>query len=375
MKKLFFILLFITMLLPSMAQQKNVIPEKVMKQIYEEVKTPYKYGMVVVPTDNKHLIDCPTIFRIKGKWYMSYIVYDGQQNKGGRGYEPHLAVSDDLLNWKKMGHILSFPDANSKRWDKNQRAGYIALIDYKWGGSYEPEKFDGKYWMSYFGGEISGYERGCLQIGTAYTIGDITKAHEWQVFDKPVLSPRDSSAAWWEKITQYKSFVIKDKKKKLGFPFVMFYNAAGVNPKNNIKAERIGIALSNDMIHWHRYVNNPVIDHNEGITGDGVIQKIDDVYVMFYFGAFWKKRKYGAFNTFACSYDLVHWTKWEGEDLVFPSEEYDRRYAHKSYVIKWNGIVYHFYCAVNENKQRGIALATSQNLGKSSISFPIFEKN
>ena len=119
MKKLFFILLFITMLLPSMAQQKNVIPEKVMKQIYEEVKTPYKYGMVVVPTDNKHLIDCPTIFRIKGKWYMSYIVYDGQQNKGGRGYETHLAVSDDLLNWKKMGHILSFPDANSKRWDKN----------------------------------------------------------------------------------------------------------------------------------------------------------------------------------------------------------------------------------------------------------------
>lgn len=74
----------------------------------------------------------------------------------------------------------------------------------------------------------------------------------------------------------------------MGFPFVMFYNAAGVNPKNNIKAERIGIALSNDMIHWHRYVNNPVIDHNEGITGDGVIQKIDDVYVMFYFGAFWK---------------------------------------------------------------------------------------
>lgn len=87
-----------------------------------------------------------------------------------------------------------------------------------------------------------------------------------------------------------------------------------------------------------------------------------------------EKRKYGAFNTFACSYDLVHWTKWEGEDLVFPSEEYDRRYAHKSYVIKWNGIVYHFYCAVNENKQRGIALATSQNFGKSSISFPIFEK-
>ena len=40
---------------PSMAQQKNVIPEKVMKQIYEEVKTPYKYGMVVVPVSYTHL--------------------------------------------------------------------------------------------------------------------------------------------------------------------------------------------------------------------------------------------------------------------------------------------------------------------------------
>ncbi len=39
--------------------------------------------------------------------------------------------------------------------------------------------------------------------------------------------------------------------------------------------------------------------------------------------------------------------------------------------MEWN--CYHFYCAVNENKQRGIALATSQNC-KSSISFPIFEK-
>lgn len=36
MKKLFFILLFITMLLPSMAQQKNVIPEKVMKQFMKK---------------------------------------------------------------------------------------------------------------------------------------------------------------------------------------------------------------------------------------------------------------------------------------------------------------------------------------------------
>ncbi len=33
----------------------------------------------------------------------------GQQNKGGRGYETHLAVSDDLLNWKKMGQHFIIP--------------------------------------------------------------------------------------------------------------------------------------------------------------------------------------------------------------------------------------------------------------------------
>lgn len=95
---------------------------------------------------------------------------------------------------------------------------------------------------------------------------------------------------------------------------------------------------------------------------------------MFYFGAFWKN-----VNMEHLIHLPAHMIWSIGQmgrgRFSFPSEEYDRRYAHKSYVIKWNGIVYHFYCAVNENKQRGIALATSQNLGKSSISFPIFEKN
>ena len=42
-----------------------------MQQIYEEVKTPYKYGMVVAPADNYHKIDCPTVFHENGKWYMT----------------------------------------------------------------------------------------------------------------------------------------------------------------------------------------------------------------------------------------------------------------------------------------------------------------
>jgi hypothetical protein len=90
--------------------------------------------------------------------------------------------------------------------------------------------------------------------------------------------------------------------------------------------------------------------------------------VLFYFGAFWQDRK-GAFNRFACSYDLVNWTDWNGDDLIQSSEPYDELYAHKSCIVKWNGVVYHFYCAVNKKEQRGIAVAVSKDFGKSELKF------
>jgi hypothetical protein len=88
---------------------------------------------------------------------------------------------------------------------------------------------------------------------------------------------------------------------------------------------------------------------------------------MFYFGAFWKPK---AFDRFACSYDLVNWTDWTGEDLISPSEPYDSQYAHKPFVIKDKGVVYHFYCAVDGQNRRGIAVATSKDIGKSTLRFP-----
>ncbi|KAA6329633.1 hypothetical protein EZS27_021586, partial [termite gut metagenome] len=61
-------------------------------------------------------------------------------------------------------------------------------------------------------------------------------------------------------------------------------------------------------------------------------------------------------------YDLVNWTDWDGDDLIAPSEPYDEVYAHKPYVIKHDGVVYHFYCAVDKNNRRCIAVATSKDL-------------
>ena len=348
----------------AVAQSYREVSPAQMQKVYEEVKTPYKYGLVMVPPNDSLKMDCPSIFRKGKSWYMVYIMF------GGRGYETWLAKSKDLLNWETMGRLLSF-SSDTPAWDANQKAGYIALQDTKWDGSYELNKYQGKYWMSYFGGKAKGYEAGLLSLGIAFTTKDPAKPDEWKRLSKPVLMSTDKDVRWWENRKQFKSTVIQDKQKLTGYPFVMYYNANGDSAENNIKTrwfERIGMAVSNDMVNWKRFGEDPVVHHPVGITGDPVIQKIGDLWVMFYFGAFWKDRK-GAFNRFACSYDLVHWKDWEGENLIQSSEPYDERFAHKSFVIKHEGVVYHFYCAVNKKEQRGIAVATSKDLGKSKLNF------
>ena len=374
-------LLLLVLSVTSVAQD---ISQQDMQRIYQEVRTHYKYGMVVAPTDNYHKIDCPTVFQQDGKWYMTYVVYNGKEGLDGRGYETWLAESDDLLHWQTKGRLLSY---KNEGWDMNQRGGFPALIDWTWGGSYGIAKYKKNYWMTYIGGHGTGYEavREPLNIGLAWTSDDITQAHEWQSDDKPLISIDDKDAQWWEKLTEYKSTIYSltpgpsPKGEGSGLPkelrkyrFIMYYNAGGVNPMNNLKAERIGIALSNDLKKWKRYEDNPVFANEVGgiITGDAQIAKMGKHYVMFYFKAYDPSRKYNAFNTFAVSRDLIHWQRWEGEDLIWPTKPYDEMFAHKSYVVKHDGIVYHFYCAVNNDQQRGIAVATSVPMGRSEVCFP-----
>src|SRR5215831_6752775 len=296
------------------------VPQEVMQQVYDEVKTPYKYGLVIVPENKTKKIDCPSVFRQGKSWYMTYIQFDGS------GYETWLAKSNDLLHWKTLGKLMSFSD--STEWDGNQKAGYIALQDAEWGGSYQLKTFNGKYWMSYIGGKDKGYEAGPLAIGIASTKKDITKPHEWERLSAPVLSASDKGVRWWENRKLYKSTILFDDEKTTGHPFVMYYNANGDTSGNKPKwrwFERIGMAVSDDMLHWQRYINDPVMHHPIGITGDAVLQRKGKLWIMFYYGAFWEGRK-DAFNRFACSYDLVHWTDWNGDDLIRSSEPWDSKY-------------------------------------------------
>lgn len=366
-------LLVLTMILSCWlysAGQPRVTQQR-MAQVYKEARTPYKYGLVMAPQDNNHKIDCPTVFREGDKWYMTYVVYNGRSGQDGRGYETWLAQSDNLLEWTTLGRILAYADNG---WDMNQRGGFPALIDMDWDGSYAINRFNDRCWMTYIGGAGTGYEavNAPLSIGLAWTKTP-DKAALWHTLSKPILSFDDRDAQWWETLTQYKSTIYEDPSKMLGARFMMFYNAGGVNPETNFKGERIGIALSDDMTSWRRYDGNPVFSHEaQGtITGDAQIVKMGDLYVMFYFSAFNPSRSYKAFNTFACSYDLVHWDDWEGDDLIYPTKEFDEMFAHKSYLVKHDGVVYHFYCAVNNAEQRGIAVATSKPMGRSAVRFPV----
>lgn len=356
--------IFVLLCVLCVSVVKAQVPQDVMQNIYNEVKTPFKYGLVVTPENESKKIDCPSVFRKGNAWFMTYIQFDG------RGYETWIAKSNDLLHWKTLGRIMSFSDTTF--WDNNQKAGYISLQNTKWGGNYQLEKFQNKYWLSYFGGKDYGYEAGPLAIGIANTTNNPAKPHEWNRLSKPVLTATDADVRWWENKKLYKSTIIRDKSKSLGSEFIMYYNANGDSSGNKPKwrwFERIGMAVSDDMVTWKRYHADPVMEHGQGITGDPVLQKINDVWVMFYFGAFWTGREKETFNRFACSYDLVNWTDWKGDDLIKPSEDYDAKYAHKSYVVKWKGVVYHFYCAVDKKDHRGIAVATSVDKGKSNLAF------
>lgn len=362
------------------------VPHKLMQQVYDQACTPYKLGIVLRAQADQELVDCPSVFRHAGRWYMMYVALTDAKT----GYQTYLAASDNLLTWTPLGCILPF---RREGWDAWQADGGIALQTCAWGGSYELAAHDNKYWASYIGGALKGYEPDPLSIGLAWTL-DPAAPNPWtRLAANPVLGPAQTDVRDFEVRTAYKSNIVRDPSRSTGHDFLMAYNGKAQNG-----TERIGLAVSDDMVTWRRFGHGPVIDNARGISGDPQLVRFTDpdVWVMFYFGAFWKKKGDAeaqtqtqsdkppadvrssqslcasvsgpvvrddtkAFDTFACSLDLTNWTKWTGPHLIAPSEPFDATFAHKPWVIKHDGVVYHFYCAVGD-QGRHIALATSSPL-------------
>ncbi len=329
-----------------------MITREKMQEIYEQIKTPYKRGAVVKFQDS--LVDSPTVFRHGDKWYMYFVRI--LKEVATSGYETHFASSDDLIHWNDEGVILRRTDTDT--WDCRQRGGYAAFVDPVFGGSNEIQPVNGMYYMAYIGGALDGYETDPLSIGLAVA-SNPADPDSFRVLEQPVLGPRDNDARYLESKTLFKSDMFRDERNTLGHPYVNAYNAKAPDAR-----ERVFLAVSDDGEHWERYGEKPILDETETvpglkITGDPQIVQIGELYVMFFFR--WVPGT-GAYNMFACSEDLVNWTVWDGEPLIRPAFDWEDTHAHKSYVVKHNGVVYHYYCAVNSIGERFIALATSEEV-------------
>ena len=152
------------------------------------------------------------------KWYMYFIKIN--KNTGDSGYETHLASSDNLLDWKYEHIVLKRTDDN--HWDSKQVAGYAAFADIDFGGSSELQPVNGRYYLSYIGGALDGYETDPLSMGLAYSndpVGVFTK------FDKPMFSPYDKDSRELETRTLYKSNLFIDEEMVTGHKYVSVYNA------------------------------------------------------------------------------------------------------------------------------------------------------
>ena len=89
----------------------------------------YKYGKPVLSgsgvtgTFDCNAVDCPNVFSHNGRFYMTYLGFDDI------GYQTGLAVSDNLVDWEKLGVILK-RDTHME-WDKVGMAANTAKFSYK----------------------------------------------------------------------------------------------------------------------------------------------------------------------------------------------------------------------------------------------------
>lgn len=330
----------------------TTVCEEVMQNVYSKLKTPYKYGAVCIRENE--FTDSPSVFKIGEKWYMMYLTIS--KECATSGYNTWLSESDDLVNWKPLYPVLERNDLNN--WDSKQIAGYLGFPNIDWDASGVPEALNGSYYVTYLGGNNDGYEPTPLYMGLAKT-KDLLTPSSYIRNSLPLLSPDDCDCRNEEKKAIYRSLIFKDTNKVTGYPYVLIYNAKGEDYK-----EKIFLAVSENGEDWERYGDRPVFDGtvynaDNKISADAQIIRMDDLYVMIYFSMNYGEK---AYSNFACSYDLVHWTAWQGTPLIESEEMWENCHAHKSWIVHKDGCTYNYYCAVNDNNERFIALATSKKL-------------
>lgn len=169
------------------------------------------------------------------KWIMLFNECDSER------IQIYAAQSNNLLDWQPANNgqpILKVPDFehchwSGKNWNQTPVPSDIVYHDDKW------------YLF------LDGYDKqGKRHIGLA--VSSTNSLGPYAIQPQPILSPSnnenwDNQSCFHAKITPYKE------------GFMMFYDG-----RNSNGLEQVGMATSQNLIHWKKSTSNPVITEHSG---------------------------------------------------------------------------------------------------------------
>jgi len=340
-------------------------------------RTPYKYPRLILAATGRkgdfdqRSVDDPIVFHANGVFQMLYIGWDGI------GYQTGLATSTDLIHWKRVALVA--PRDPTSKYTKYNLALSSILRDKRLQSHGEAIMVNGKYLGAWNAYPSAGYEEGAAVIGLA-TSEDLL---HWQLTE-PILYPQDGAP--WEHGGLYRPDLMLDHG-----TYYLYYNAKtdALSPMaGGGWREQTGVATSKDCKAWTRYKGNPII--RNGPRGSATYPDVNPIshtqpptpdardsrfasnpfvvqngrgYGMFYYG-FRYQRPGRACEMLAIGDSPYSFTKVP-EVLIDTGApgSIDETFAHKPSVITYQGVLYHFYCAVSgryPNEVRGIAVARSK---------------
>ena len=241
---------------------------------FARYETPFKYGRLVLSASpdkdafDSRSVDCPFVFTHEGKFYMTYVGYDGM------GYQTGLASSRNLVDWRRIGCILK-RDPASPVTRYNVAMNWV-VRENPLRSAGRLRKIRGRFLGAYHAYPNPGYESGAAVIGLCWSDNLL----HWDL-DEPFLRPADGAA--WERGGLYKPCLVERRDK-----FYLFYNAKTADPRG--WREQTGVAVSSDLTTWSRYEGNPIIANggpgssDERFASDPCVLMDGDTWVIFYYG-------------------------------------------------------------------------------------------
>jgi len=313
-------------------------------------RTPYKYpklilgGSGVPGSFDEKAVDCPFVFSANGKFYLTYVGFDGT------GYQTGICESTNLVDWTRKGVILARDSSDPITRFNIACASILRENDLR--SPARLVKVNGRYLAAWHAYPNAGYEEGAAVIGLAWS-HDLTR---WERGD-PILFPKDGAA--WEQGGLYKPYLVK-----IGDLYHIYYNAKTTDKRWH---EQTGVATSHDLKTWTRHAGNPIIRKggpnapDARFASDPFVVQHGGQWALYYFGL---SNDGKARDLLALGDDPLHFRKVDEVmvDVGKPGSV-DDDYAHKPALVFDRGDLYHFYCAVSgpyPNDVRGISVARSR---------------